>query len=205
MSDRAERWSGERLRRTRWRLRGALLWPAFVLATVVDAAIMHWLPIAGDGTHWVAALLLSGCLNVAAVALLGSLGGFVLRRVGPGLPKVVADDRAGTAVLGLLAATYLLAGLVHGPEIDAQRDAFSAQSVAVRRWIDVNGDSFARAHVDLADSIRIDEGLYRTCVPRPEPRRYRCLIVDTSSSPPRVKRDANGESNAALNGRGGFR
>ena len=195
----------DRLRRARWRLRGALLWPTFMAATVGDAAIMHWLPIAGEGTHWVPALLLAGCLNVAAVALLGGLGGFALRRLRPGLPKVVADDRAGTAVLGLLAATYVVAGLVHAPEIDAQRDAFSAQSVAVRRWIDANGDSFARAHVDRADSLRIEQNLYRTCVPRSAPRRYLCLIVDTKTSPPRVKRDGNGESNAELNGGRGFR
>jgi len=189
----------DRLRRARWRLRGAMLWPMFALATVVDAAIMHWLPIAGGGTHWVPALLLSGCLNVAAVALLGGLGGVVLRRMRPGLPKVVADDRAGTTVLGLLAATYVVAGLVHRPELEAQRDAFSSQSVAVRRWIDANGDSFARAHVDLADSLRIEENLYRTCLPRPRPRRYQCLIVDTSRSPPRVKPDGNRQSNASLN------
>jgi len=204
MNDRAGEQRHDRLRRARWRLSGALLWPAFAVATVADAAIMHWLPIAGEGTGWVPALLLAGCLNVAAVALLGGLGGFALRRLRPGLPKVIADDRAGTAALGLLAATYVVAGNVHAPELDAQRDAFSAQSLAVRRWVDAHGDRFARAHVPLADSIRIEEDLYRTCVPRPDPRRYECLIVDTSLSPPRVKRDANRESNASLNGRRGF-
>jgi len=205
MNERVDERRRDRLRRARWRLRGALLWPTFAAATLVDAAIMHWLPIAGEGTHWVPALLLAGCLNVAAVALLGGLGGLALRHLRPSLPKVVADDRAGTAVLGLLAGTYLVAGLVHGPEVDAQRDAFSAQSVAVRRWIDANGNSFARAHVDRADSIRIEQDLYRTCVPRSAPRRHLCLIVDTSTSPPRVTRDSSGESNAELNGWRGFR
>ena len=93
----------------------------FTAATLVDAAIMHWHPIAGEGTHWVPALLLAGCLNVAAVALLGGLGGFALRRLRPGLPKVVADDRAGTAVLGLLAATYVVAGFVHAPARSCRR------------------------------------------------------------------------------------
>jgi len=205
MNDRLAERHRDRLRRARWRLRGALLWPTFAAATVVDAAIMHWLPIAGEGTHWVPALLLAGSLNVAAVALFGGLGGFVARRLRPGLPKVVADDRAGTAVLGLLAATYLAAGLVHAPEIDARREAFSAQSLAVRRWIDANGDSFARARVDRADSIRLEQNLYRTCVPRSERLRYLCLIVDTSTSPPRIKRDASRESNAKFNGGRGFR
>ena len=205
MNDRLAERRRDRLRRARWRLRGALLWPTFAAATVVDAAIMHWLPIAGEGTHWVPALLLAGSLNVAAVALLGGLGGLVARRLRPGLPKVVADDRAGTAVLVALAATFLTAGLVHAPEIDARRDAFSAQSLAVRRWIDANGDSFARAHVDRADSIRLEQNLFRTCVPRSERLRYLCLIVDTSTSPPRINRDASRESNAKFNGGRGFR
>lgn len=205
MHDRPGETRRDRLRRARWRLRGALLWPTFAAATVLDAAIMHWLPIAGDGTGWVPALLLAGCLNVAAVAVVGGLGGFALRRLLPGLPKVIADDRAGTVALGLLTATYVAVGLVHGPEVDAQREDFRVQSRAVQRWIDANGDGYARAHVALADSIRIEPHLYRTCLPRPRPERNECLIVDTHSSPPRVKPDTDRESNVALHGRGSFR
>ena len=36
------------LRRLRWRLRGALQGPAFVLATVVEAVLLNRLPVAGD-------------------------------------------------------------------------------------------------------------------------------------------------------------
>jgi len=205
MDHRAAQAGAAGLRRLRWRLRGALLWPAFALITVMDAAIMHWLPIAGAGTHWIPALLLAGCLNIAGVALLGSLGGIALRRARPSLPKVVADDYAGTAGLLLLALAFLTAGLVHRPELAGDRDAFAAQSLAVRRWVDANGDAFMRAHVALADSLRMDRDLYRTCVPSPSPRRYDCLVVDTSVSPPQVKRDGDRESNRSMNRRGGFR
>ena len=34
--------------RLRWRLSGATMWPAFALALVVDALLLHLLPIAGD-------------------------------------------------------------------------------------------------------------------------------------------------------------
>jgi hypothetical protein len=166
---------------------------------------MHWLPIAGAGTGWVPALLLAGCLNIAAVALLGALGGLVLRRARPSLPKVVADDYAGSIALGVLALTFVTAGLVHRPELATERDAFHDQSVAVRRWVSSHGDAFAQAHVALADSLRIDRDLYRTCIPTPDPRRDLCLIVDTSASPPGVRRDDNREPNASLNSRGGFR
>lgn len=205
MNDRVGAARSGGLRRLRWRLSGALLWPAFGLITVADAAVMHWLPIAGSGTRWIPALLLAGCLNVAAVALLGGLGGFALRRVRPSLPKVVADDYAGTAALCLLAGAFVTAGLVHRPELAVDRKAFGAQSMAARRWIDAHGDAFARAHVDLADSLQIDTNLYRTCVPGREPHRNLCMFVDTSASPPVVTRDRDGLSNAAFNPRGGFR
>lgn len=200
---RERRWQG--LRRLRWRLRGAWLWPTFVVVTVLEMGLLHWLPIAGDGSGFIAALLLAGCLNVAAIAVLGGLGGIVLRRVRRDLPKVVADDYAGLAALGVVAAAFVVAGLAHRPELAAEREAFAAQSMAVRLWVEAHGDDFTRAHVDRADSLRIDDDLYRTCVPQPDPKRWLCVIVDTSRRPPRIRRDENRESNAEQIPRWGFR
>jgi len=197
--------SGARLRRVRWRLSGAWLWPTFVLATLAEMALLHWLPIAGDGSGWIASLLLAGCLNVVAVALLGGLGSVLLRRRRRDLPKVVADDYAGLAALGFVGLAFLAAGLVHRPELAAENEAFARQSMAVRLWVDANGDDFARAHVAAADSVQVDRDLYRTCVPGPTPKRWLCLIVDTSHQPPRVRRDRSRESNASQNPRGVFR
>ena len=205
MEEAARRLRNGGLQRLRWRLRGAWLWPTFVVVTVLEAGLLHWLPIAGEGSGPIPALLLAGCLNVAAVALLGGLGSVALRRVRRDLPKVVADDYAGLAALAFVAVAFLVAGLVHRPQLRAQRDAFSAQSMAVRLWVQAHGDAFARAHVDSADSVLVDENLYRTCVPQPDPRRWLCLIVDTSQRPPRVKRDSSHESNALQNPRGVFR
>lgn len=189
----------------RWRLRGAWLWPTFVVVTTLEAGLLHWLPIAGEGSGLVAGLLLAGSLNVAAVALLGGLGGILLRRRRRDLPKIVADDYAGLAALGLVAAAFVASGLVHRPELRAEHSAFAAQSSAVRRWVEANGDRFARAHVGRADSIRIDDDLYRTCVPEPAPTDRVCLIVDTSRRPPRVRRDPSRESNASQDPRGVYR
>ena len=205
MEEAAERPRRVGLQRLRWRLRGAWLWPTFVVVTVLEAGLLHWLPIAGEGSGPIPALLLAGCLNVAAVALLGGLGSVALRRVRRDLPKVVADDYAGVAALAFVAVAFLVAGLAHRPQLRAQREAFSAQSMAVRLWVQAHGDAFARAHVDSADSVLVDENLYRTCVPQPDPQRWLCLIVDTSQRPPHVKRDSSHESNALQNPRGVFR
>jgi hypothetical protein len=197
--------SAGRLRRMRWRMSGAWLWPTFVVVTVLEMGLLHWLPIAGEGSGWIAALLLAGSLNVIAVALLGGLGGNALRRRRPDLPKVVADDYAGLVALGLLGLAFLVAGLVHRPELAAENRAFARQSQAVRSWVAAHGDAYARAHVARADTVRIDRDLYRTCVPGPDPKRWLCLVVDTSRRPPRVKRDRSRESNASQNPRGVFR
>lgn len=196
---------GAGLRRLRWRMRGAWLWPAFVILTGLETALLRWLPISGEGSGWIAALLLAGCLNVGAIALIGGLGGVLLRRRRRDLPKVVADDYAGLAALAAVGLALLVAGSVHRPDLQATREAFAAQSMAVRLWVEANGDDFARAHVDGADSVKVDEDLYRTCVPGPDPKRWLCLVVDTSHEPPRVKRDTSRESNASQNPRGVFR
>jgi hypothetical protein len=198
-----ERRSG--LRRLRWRLRGAWLWPTFVVVTVLEVPLLHWLPLAGERTGVVGALLLAGSLNLIAVALVGGLGGVALRRRRRDLPKVVADNYAGTAALALVAVVFVAVGLAHRPELIAQREAFGEQSLAVRRWIEANATGFARAHVDAATTLRIDADLYRTCVPTSDPRRWLCLIVDTAASPPGVKPDPDRESNASFNPRGGFK
>ncbi|MBW3609524.1 MAG: hypothetical protein KY463_14510 [Actinobacteria bacterium] len=207
MAELREGSSGGRVRRLRWRLSGAWLWPTFVLVTLLEMMLLHWLPIAGDGSGWIGSLLLAGSLNVIAIALLGGLGGRVLRRRRRDLPKVVADDYAGLAALAVVGVAFLVAGLVHRPELAAEKAAFAQQSMAVRLWVESNGDDFTRAHVGAADTVQVDRDLYRTCVPPADPdrRRWLCLIVDTSHQPPLVRRDTSRESNASQYPRGGFR
>lgn len=194
----------ERLVRMRWRLRGAWLWPVFIALTLAEMLLLHWLPLAGQGTDFIPALLLAGTLNLVAVALIGGLGGYALRRLRRGMPKVVADNYAGTTVLVLVAATFVTVGLVHRPEVVDRREAFGRQSLAVHVWVRAHGDAFAVAHVDLADTLPVDDDLWRTCVPGPDPKRWLCMFVDTSRTPPAVRRDPNRESNASWNPRGTF-
>ena len=74
----------------------------------------------------------------------------------------------------------------------------------MHRWVTQNGDRYANAHVSQADTVVIDADLFRTCVPGRDPKRWLCLIVDTSRSPAAVKRDPNRESNESFRPRGGF-
>ena len=84
-----------RLRRLRWRLRGAWQWPTFVVLTVVDAVLLVRLPFQGEGADLFGALIVAGFFNVLAVALLAPLGGMLLRRRRRDLPFMIARDYAG--------------------------------------------------------------------------------------------------------------
>lgn len=188
-----------------WRLRGAWLWPTFVVATLLEMVLLHVQPVQGQSAGLVAGLLVAGCLNLIAVALVGGLGGRLLGRRRPEMPRVVADNYAGTAVLAIVGAAFVVAGVLHRPALQERKAAFGEQSQAVREWVAINGDAPARAHVALADTLPVDEDLFRTCVPGGDPKRQLCLIVDTSRTPPLVKRDSSREPNAIFNSRGGFR
>jgi hypothetical protein len=191
-----------RLRRLRWRRRGAWLWPTFAAATVADTVLLHYLPIAGDGpTGWVPAFLLAGCLNILAVAALGAIGGWLLRQRRPDLPKVVADDRAGTALVLFVSAMFLVFGLVHRPALRDHEDDVAAQALAVRRWMASQAPPEYRRRVDAADTLQVAEDLYRTCVPGPDPDRWLCLYLDTSDRPVTARRDTSGASNAQFDPR----
>jgi hypothetical protein len=188
------------LRRMRWRTRGAWQWPAFAAFTVGEAALLHELPLSGSHTGVVGGLLLAGFLNVAAVAVLGPLAGLWLRRRRRDLPRVVAADYAGTAMLGLVFAGLLAGGLAHRPAVqEAERD-FAAQSAAVRMWVAHNAPAAYRADVDHADTWRLEADRYRTCVPGPDPRRALCLLVNTDQSPPGIAVDPSRAPNSTFIG-----
>ena len=182
--------------RLRWRRRGAWQWPSFVGLVAGETALLHELPIAGHGTGVFPALILAGFLNVGLLAIAAPLGGRVLRRGRPDLPKVVADDRAGTVALTLLAVALLVGGLIHRPAVLDARRAFRAQSDAVRRYVAARAAPIYRQNIDRADTWRIRKDLFRTCVPGDDPARALCLFVRTDQSPPGVQVDPNRAPNS---------
>jgi hypothetical protein len=186
--------------RLRWRFRGAWQWPSFAALTVVDAVLLHELPIAGEGPDWFPALLLAMFFNLVAVAVAGPLLGLLWRRRRPELPAVIAGDRAGTAALLATTAILVAVGLSHRPALERQRDAFAAQSQAVRRWLASAEDvePVYRRNVDRADTIAFGDDLWRTCVPGDDPERALCVFVRTDQSPPGIERDTSAEPNTAF-------
>lgn len=190
-----------RARRMRWRLRGAWLAPAFVVLTLADTVLIRVLPLAGEGkTAWPAAFLLAGSINLIAVAALGQLGGWWLRRRRPDLPKVVADNYAGTALLLVVTAAFLGFGLAHRPDANYELDAEREAGAAGRAYLAANAPPRYQDGVDTADLYRIDRDIYRVCAPGADGSRSWCVIVSTDADPPGIRRDPNREPNASLDG-----
>ncbi len=172
-------------------MRGAWLWPAFATASVVGGVLLDRLPVAGEGTGLVAGILLAGFLNLIAVILLGAAGGLLLRRRRPDLPWEVARDYAGTVAVAVVSAALLAVGLLNRPAVMERKRDFTAQSLAARRFLAHRAPPDVRPNAASADSLRLDDDLYRTCAPRREPDRAFCLYLDTSQSPPGISVDSN--------------
>jgi len=182
-------------------MRGAWMWPAFAVLTVLDGLLIHWRPLAGDGTALVPALLLAFFFNLVVVAVLAPMAGALLRRRRRDLPRLVSHDYAGTVLLGVVSGLVLLAGLLHGPAVEEGRRDVRAQTLAVHRYVLGQAPPEYRPHLAAADTLRLEEDLFRTCVPGDDPKRRLCLFVNTDQEPAGVQVDGNREPNSSFGGR----
>ncbi len=183
--------------RMRWRMRGAWLWPSFIALTLAEGVALEVLPIAGDGPGGVVpGVLLAGFANLIAVALIAPLAGRRLRRRRPDLPRVIADNYAGTALLCAIAAAIVGLGLLHRPTLQAEHAAEGAVAGAVHDYVVAQAPAY-RGGIDAAEAVRIEEDVYRACVPGPDPKRWLCLYVTTDQRPPGVSLDHDRAPNRA--------
>ena len=192
-------------RRLRWRMRGAWQWPAFGVLTVLDALLLTQLPFyeEGPGT-FVGGVLVATFFNLLAVAVVGPLLGLRLRRRRPDLPRVIAADYASTAVLLVICAGLLAGGLLHRPALAAERADVAAVASSTHDYV-VRHASQYRDGLAAMDAMRVEEDLYRSCVPGPDLRRWLCLFVTTDQRPPGVTEDPDRAGNAVYRSHGGFR
>lgn len=165
--------------RMRWRRAGAWLWPSFVALIVIDGVVGHLLPPAGTSQTLYAAALLGLVVNVIAVILLSRPLGMLLRRVRPEVPAVVARDYAGTCVVFAVAASLLIVGLAHRPQIETrQRDTADAIARA-QAWIGDRAPDTFRRNLQFVSLLAIVPGtIYRACVPSVDGTRSYCVIVN---------------------------
>ena len=133
-------------------------------------------------------MLLAGFANLILVAAVAPLAGHAPAQRRPDLPRVVAQDYAGTALLLAFAAAVLAGGLIHRPAVVAAEEDLRAQAAAVHDYVITQEPSYAPG-IALADPVRVEDDLYRTCVPGPDPKRWLCLYVNTKQRPAGVTLD----------------
>src|SRR5688500_2402822 len=176
-------------------MRGAWLWPAFFAFCAIDGVVIALLPpFDGAPGDVVGGVLMAGFANLAAIAVLGPLAAIALRRRRPDLPRVVAYDYAGTGLVIGVAVLVLAAGLLPRPAVAAERGDDDAMFLAVPEY--VTGAATAwQPGLGRIDAVQLAPEVYRACVPRDDPRRSLCLIVDTDTRPARVVRDDSMQPN----------
>ena len=184
--------------RARWRRRGAWLWPAFAILTVADGVVGHLLPVAGVTQSWAAGAVAGLCLNVVGVILLSRPLGVLIRRLRPDLPRVVARNYAGTAVVVAVFVGFACAGLVHRQSVIADRSAMREAVARAQAWIGDHAPSQFRRHLGLVDTFAMQTGsLYRSCVPGLVTGQARafCVVVNLNAPFANSVRFAGSEPN----------
>jgi hypothetical protein len=191
--------------RLRWRMRGAWQWPAFALLTLLDAVLLTELPFyeRGPGSV-VAGALLAGFANLLLVAVIAPLAGRRVRRLRPDLPRPVAADYAGTAAMAALTVALLAGGLLHRPAVAAEDADLAAVVTSTSAYVSREAPAYEPALHGM-DALRVEQDLYRACVPGPAPDRWLCVFVDTGREPPRVTPDLDRAGNGSYRLHGGFR
>jgi hypothetical protein len=187
--------------RLRWRMRGAWQWPTFLALTLVDGVLLSVLPPYGSGPGGVLpGILLAGFANLALVAVGAPLiGRRVVRLRRPDLPRLIADDYAGTALMCALCLGLALAGIAHRPWIAAEDRDHRAVFDAVHEYVRAHAPEYTGA-LDHADARRMERDYYRACVPSLAPRRALCLFVDTSGDRAKVRADPDRTPNLDYQG-----
>jgi hypothetical protein len=191
------------LRRLRWRLRGAWLWPSFFVLTVADAAIIHRLPLSGDSPENLVGGWLLGCvLSLIAIVLLGGVVGRLVRRLAPDMPTVVARNYGGTLVTLAVTLMLLGAGLLHHPAIAADRNALQDATARAVAYIGDHAPARFQANMRVLDMLIVQPRvIYRFCVTDRAHTQDYCVIVNREQPFGRSVHYTGSESNNSL-GRG---
>lgn len=193
--------------RLRWRLRGATMWPAFIVLTLLDGLLLHLLPPVRTGVDIIPGILLATFGNLI---LIGAVAPFLARRMharrpGPPAPEQAARevlvDRFGTALLIAGVFGIVAAGLAARPLVVSETEDTTENARAVRDYVLASGDAELKRNLETANTIRLGEGYFRTCVARDDRRRNFCLFVDTSRRPARLTPDGSTEPNSAFRAR----
>lgn len=185
-------------RRLRWRLRGAWQWPAYAILTLLDAVILSELPPVPGGVDFVPGLIVSSFANLFLIGVVAPwLGRRLARREtatdGNGIPLSVRievlKDRSAAVLLGLAALGLVAAGLAARPVVVSETRETERNAELVREHVLAEAPHEIQRNLGTANTVKLEDGYFRTCVNYDERDRAYCLFVDVDAEPPRVIED----------------
>jgi hypothetical protein len=182
------------------------MWPTFITVTLVDGLILHLLPPVGTGVDLIPAILLATFGNLL---LIGAIAPWLARRTWkrrpaaePGAPPraqlEVLSDRIGTGLLLATIVGVVAAGLAARPTVVSETEDTEANAKAFRALVLARGDQELIRNLETANTVRLGEDFFRTCIARDDREHYFCAFVDTSRKPPAVDVDGSAEPNSAF-------
>ena len=181
------------------------MWPTFISVTLLDGVLLHLLPPIGTGVDLIPGILVATFGNLV---LIGAVAPWLARRMWrrrpaaePGAPPraqlEVLSDRIGTGLLVATVVGVIAAGLAARPLVVSETEDTERNAEAFRALILNRGDDELIRNLETANTIRLGEDFFRTCVARDDRERYFCAFVDTSTDPPDVDVDGSAEPNTA--------
>jgi hypothetical protein len=182
------------------------MWPAFIVLTLVDGVILHRLPPVSTGVDLVPGILLATFANLV---LIGALAPWLARRIWKRRPAAeagpppraqleVLTDRIGTGLLLASVVGVVAAGLAARPTVVSETEDTERNAQAFRRLVLHTQNPELIRNLETANTVRLSEDYFRTCVARDDRERFFCAFVDTSADRPRVTVDGSAESNSTF-------
>lgn len=109
-------------------------------------------------------------------------------------------DRVGSALLAAGVVASLASGLANRPLIVSETEASEENARVVQDYVNDSDDEELRRNIETANTIRLGEGYFRTCIARDDRDRFVCLLVDTEKEPVDVRRDPSAVPNNLVGG-----
>ncbi|MEX2023516.1 MAG: hypothetical protein WD993_00390, partial [Thermoleophilaceae bacterium] len=113
----------------------------------------------------------------------------------------VLRDRTATVLLLLGLVGIVVSGLANRPVIVSETEATERNAEVVRDYVVHSGDDELQRNLETANTVRLGDGYFRTCIARDDRERHFCLFVDTRERPPEVVRDPSAEPNTVYENR----
>jgi len=190
---------GAPLTRWRWRTRGALMWPTFIVLTMLDGVIANRLPVFADHVGFLVGWLLSFIATLIAIVIFAPPLGWLLRRWRGDLPKVVARDYAWRIVCVAMTLVFLTAGLANHANLVTDQAALRNATADAEAYIGDHAPRQFMANLHRLDTYPMQvPRIYRICVRNTAGNRDYCVVVDLSKPFGRNVSPAGSEPNSLL-------